>query len=183
MRVVAGEFGGRKIKRVPGENTRPTSDKVKEASFQRMGPFFNKGSCLDLFAGSGSLGIEALSRGMDSAVFIDTHPQAIRTIHDNIKTLQVEDRCTIKKRDALRALDACAKEGMAFDLILIDPPFHSDLYEKILRKIHSEGILQTNGVIYCEHDRQLAIDWDLLPYIIHHSSTYGTITTKLLKKQ
>src|SRR5690625_6269218 len=84
MRVIAGEFKGRKLKAVPGMNTRPTSDKVKEAVFHMMGPFFRGGTCLDLFAGSGSLGIDALSRGIDHVIFFDKLFKSNKCIYLNI---------------------------------------------------------------------------------------------------
>lgn len=180
MRVIAGDHGGRRIKDVPGATTRSTTDKVKEASFHRIGPFFNGGTCLDLFAGSGALGIEALSRGMDRTIFIDTHPKAIKVIHENTKALKLEEKCVIKRRDALRALHELGKEEQSFDLIVIDPPYHSTLYEDVLHKIYTYKLLADDGVIYCEHDKQLVISWDELPFKVNHTSTYGTITTTLL---
>jgi 16S rRNA (guanine966-N2)-methyltransferase len=152
MRVIAGEHKGRQIKAVPGKTTRPTSDKVKEAVFQVMGPFFEGGICLDLFAGSGSLGIEALSRGMDQAVFVDKQPGAIHTIHENLKTLQLEEVSEVFRTDAFRALHAAAKRRLRFDLILIDPPYKKAVYEKMLDEIAALDLAAPNAIIYCEHD-------------------------------
>lgn len=180
MRVIAGEHGGRRIKDVPGSTTRSTTDKVKEASFHRIGPFFDGGTCLDLFAGSGALGIEALSRGMDSAIFIETHSKAIKVIHENTKALKLEGQCVIKRRDALRALEEFKKDKQSFDLILIDPPYDSILYEEVLHKIFKNELLSDQGIIYCEHDKKLVLSWDELPFKVSHTSTYGTITTTLL---
>lgn len=84
MRIIAGEYGGRRLKAVPGMKTRPTTDKVKEAMFNMIGPYFNGGKSLDLFAGSGGLSIEAVSRGITTATLIDHQYQAIKTIRDNI---------------------------------------------------------------------------------------------------
>src|SRR5690625_6853652 len=108
MRVIAGQFKGRRLKTVPGKNTRPTSDKIKEAVFQMIGPFFQGGTCLDLFAGSGSLGIEAISRGMESVVFVDKLGKAIHTIDENIKDLKLEKRTKVTRMKALRALRVAA---------------------------------------------------------------------------
>lgn len=180
MRVVAGKYGGRRIKDVPGKSTRSTTDKVKEATFHRIGPYFDGGICLDLFAGSGALGIEAISRGMDHTYFIDSHPKAIKIIHENINALNIEQHSTVKRMDAKRALDQFKKSNQYFDLILIDPPYHSTMYENILHKIDTYGLLKDDGLIYCEHDKHLVIDWGNIPYNVHHSSTYGTITTTLL---
>src|SRR5699024_10881426 len=180
MRVVAGEYGGRRIKDVPGKSTRSTTDKVKEATFHRIGPFFDGGTCLDLFAGSGALGIEAISRGMDYTYFIDTHPKAIKVIHKNIQALHIEQYSTVKKMEAKRALDQFKKSNQSFDLILIDPPYHSTIYEDVLHKIDTYGLLKEDGLIYCEHDKQLALDCESTPYNVNNTSTYGTITTTLL---
>src|SRR5699024_11846585 len=89
MRVIAGTHRGRLLKAVPGDTTRPTTDKIKEAVFHMLGPFFQGGTCIDLFAGRGALGIEALSRGIDHAIFIDKSPKAIHTINRNLKVLQL----------------------------------------------------------------------------------------------
>lgn len=87
MRVIAGDYKGRPLKSVPTHKTRPTTDKVKEAVFHGIGPFFDGGRALDLFAGSGGLGIEAISRGVDSCVFVDQQHQAVKTVYENIELL------------------------------------------------------------------------------------------------
>lgn len=162
MRVIAGELKGRQLKAVPGKTTRPTSDKVKEAIFQVMGPFFEGGACLDLFAGSGSLGIEALSRGMNHAVFIDKHQAAIHTIYENLKSMKVEEKAEVFRADALRAIKKTAKRDLQFDLILLDPPYKKVNYELFLNEIVQLQLLKKNGIIYCEHDmsEQLPVDND-----------------------
>src|SRR5690625_5414363 len=141
MRVIAGDFKGRKLKAVPGTLTRPTSDKVKEAFFHRIGPFFSGGKCLDLFAGSGSLGIEAISRGMDYAVLVDKNNQAIHTMFANIRLLQIENQIKVLRMDAFKALQRMANEQLSFDLILIDPPYHLKKYVALLEKIHQLDLL------------------------------------------
>lgn len=151
MRVIAGELGGRKFKAVPGKVTRPTSDKIKEAAFQMMGPFFQGGKCLDLFAGSGSLGIEAISRGMNFTVFIDKQSQAVHTINENIKAMRIEDKTEVTRMDAFTALRIFAKNNGSFDLILIDPPYEEIDYNDLLNEIMERQLLNENGLIYCEH--------------------------------
>ncbi|MFC3040224.1 16S rRNA (guanine(966)-N(2))-methyltransferase RsmD [Virgibacillus xinjiangensis] len=152
MRVIAGEHKGRQLKAVTGKSTRPTTDKVKEAVYQIMGPFFQGGAVLDLFAGSGSLGIEALSRGMDSAVFVDKHPKAVQTIYANLKMLKLEEQAEVFRADAYRAIQAAAKRGLEFDLILLDPPFRKVDYEKLLHEIIRLRLIAPTGIVYCEHD-------------------------------
>lgn len=152
MRVIAGDFKGRQLKAVPGTATRPTTDKIKEAIFQRIGPFFDGGTVLDLYAGSGSLGIEALSRGMDEAIFVDIDRKAIHTIKDNLETVKAADRAEIFRADAHRALKACGKRGLTFDLILLDPPYRSGDFEKLFKEIFEYNLIRQDGIIYCEHD-------------------------------
>lgn len=151
MRVITGDFKGRRLEAVPGKKTRPTSDKIKEAVFQIMGPFFDGGTCLDLFAGSGSLGIEALSRGIDYTVFIDRQRAAIQTIERNIETLNISGQSEVSRMDAFRALRITAKNGGNFDLILIDPPYEQVDYLKLITEIMKLNLLAKNGFIYCEH--------------------------------
>lgn len=152
MRVIAGNLKGQSLKAVPGMATRPTTDKVKEAVFQIMGPFFEGGKVLDLFAGSGSLGIEALSRGMDTAVFVDKQAKAIHIIKENLKAVKMEGRSEVFRTDSHRAIKAVAKRGLAFDLILLDPPYKKLNYEELFNEISENKLLTQDGVIYCEHD-------------------------------
>jgi len=176
MRVIAGDLKGRKIKAVPGQSTRPTADKIKEALFQVMGPFFNGGSFLDLFAGSGSLGIESLSRGMDFGVFVDRHPKAVHTIKENISQLQLVEKTEVYRTDAFRALKACRNRGLQFDYIFLDPPYKQINYTKLLEHIANYHLLKENGFVYCEHHPtesiHAAADWQVVKQEAY-SSTIG----------
>lgn len=117
MRVVSGSAKGRPLKAVPGTGTRPTTDKVKEALFSMIGPYFDGGVALDLFAGSGGLGIEALSRGMDKAVFIDMESKSIDVIKENLRKTGLEGQAEVFRNDAGRALKVLAKRGALFDAV------------------------------------------------------------------
>lgn len=152
MRIIAGELKGRQLKAVPGKHTRPTTDKVKEAVFQVIGPYFQGGTMLDLFAGSGSLGIEAISRGMTHGIFVDKYPKAIHTIYENIKLVKIEHKTEVFRADAFRAIHAAAKRGLQFDLILLDPPYGKVSYGKLLNEIVKVQLIKQDGIIYCEHD-------------------------------
>ncbi|WP_010097887.1 16S rRNA (guanine(966)-N(2))-methyltransferase RsmD [Ornithinibacillus scapharcae] len=183
MRVVAGIHKGRQLKAVPGSNTRPTTDKVKEAVFQMLGPFFEGGIALDLFAGSGSLGVEALSRGIDSCVFVDKHPKAIQTIRENITTLKLEGQVEIFRADAFRALSAAAKRGLTFDLIFIDPPYGKINYLEILEIIVKEKLVNDDGIIYCEHDaKENLLDTVADLSVVKRVHYGGTIGITIYKK-
>ena len=122
MRVIAGEFKSRQLKTVPSSLTRPTTDKNKENLFNMIGPYFEGGVCLDLFAGSGGLGIEALSRGMDTLYSVDKQLKAFLTIKENCRLLKIEDRTHLYKMDAMKALEKFSQEHISFDLVLLDPP-------------------------------------------------------------
>lgn len=152
MRVIAGDLKGRRLYSVAGKQTRPTSDKVKEAVFQMIGPFFTGGDGLDLFAGSGALGIEAISRGLDHVVFIDKHFPAIKTIKRNLETLKILDRADVHKMDAYQAIRMFRQRQEQFQFIFIDPPYKQVHYETIIEQIIKNDILETHGIIYCEHD-------------------------------
>lgn len=176
MRVISGEFKGRQIQPVPNQLTRPTTDKVKEALFQIIGPFFNGGNCFDLFAGSGGLGIEALSRGMDQAVFVDKHPKAIKTIYSNIKMLQLESQTEVFRADAFRAIKAAAKRGLVFELVFLDPPYGKISYENLLEAIIENQLLTPEGMVVCEHqaEEELPLEFGVLERI--KTETYGNTT-------
>lgn len=183
MRVVAGIHKGRQLKAVPGKTTRPTTDKVKEAVFQVLGPLFKDGMFLDLFAGSGSLGIEALSRGMKNGIFVDKHPKAIHTIYENVRTLKLDDRVEVFRTEALRAINAASKRELQFDLILLDPPYKKVNYGTLLDEIDKLQLLKENGMIYCEHDISEELPGDSDRFSVIKQDHYGgTIGITIYKK-
>lgn len=150
MRIVAGEFRSRMIKAVEGDATRPTSDKIKEAIFSRIGPYFAGGRMLDLFGGSGNMGLEALSRGMDEVYFCDMNYKAIKTIKANAASLGVEKRCHIIKGDYQMMLQKMVQEHQTFDFIYIDPPYRKQQIHKILSFIADHELLNLDGDLVCE---------------------------------
>ncbi|WP_449353986.1 16S rRNA (guanine(966)-N(2))-methyltransferase RsmD [Virgibacillus natechei] len=183
MRVISGVYKGRPLKAVPGKSTRPTTDKVKEALFQVIGPYFQGGAVVDLFAGSGSLGIEAMSRGMDQAIFVDKHPKAIHTIKANVAALKLEGQTEVFKTDAFRALNAVAKRGLRFDLILFDPPYNTVHYETYLNEIAQLHLLKKDGFIYSEHDISENLPENHECFSLMKQSNYGgTIGITIYKK-
>src|SRR5699024_8593559 len=136
-RIIAGEFKSRIIKAVPGKRTRPTSDKIKEAIFHKLGPYFSGGFCLDLFAGSGSLGIEAISRRMDYTTFVEKNNEAAKVIQHNVQQLNIGEQSEILKMDAFKALSLLNRQHKQFDLLLLDPPYEIVSYEKLLKEIQT----------------------------------------------
>ena len=182
MRIIAGEFRGRQIKPVPGDNTRPTTDKVKESVFNMLGQFFDGGRVLDLFAGSGNLGVEALSRGMDHALFIDMSPAAIKVIKTNIATLGIESRCEIYRNDAMRALSVLAKKEAQFDLLFLDPPYGKIKITELLATIVNHELLADNGMVMCEFDAGQEVTYDDTRLQEVRREVYGTIEVLILEK-
>ncbi|MBA2174287.1 16S rRNA (guanine(966)-N(2))-methyltransferase RsmD [Halobacillus locisalis] len=174
MRVIAGDFKGRQLKSVPTHQTRPTTDKVKEAVFHVIGPFFEGGRALDLFAGSGGLGLEALSRGVESCVFVDQQHKAIQTIYENIKILGVEDRTEVFRTDAKRALKAAGKRGLTFDYIFLDPPYKKFSYEDLMEALLEHQLISDHGIVICEHDASEKIPEDVGRLQLQKTDIYGS---------
>ncbi|QOT11322.1 16S rRNA (guanine(966)-N(2))-methyltransferase RsmD [Paenibacillus sp. JNUCC32] len=152
MRVVSGSAKGRPLKSVPGTSTRPTTDKVKESIFSMIGPYFEGGIALDLFAGTGGLGIEALSRGMDRAVFVDVEPKSISTIKDNLKAARLEESAEVYRNDAARALKALEKRGYGFDLVFLDPPYRFKNGDELMLDMAERGLLQDSALVVLEYE-------------------------------
>src|SRR5690625_2700284 len=140
MRVVSGTARGRRLKAVPGQSTRPTSDKVKEAIYSRIGPYFPGGQALDLYAGTGALGIEALSRGMERAVFVEIDKKAMNVIRENLQTTQLLERAQLYRNDVDQAIQQIMSQQDSFDLILLDPPYHLTNMDKLLEKMQMNGL-------------------------------------------
>lgn len=157
MRVVSGDYKGIALKAVPGNSTRPTTDKVKESIFNIIGPYFTGGLGLDLFAGSGGLGIEALSRGIEKVIFVDRDGKAIATIKGNLQTCGLSDRAEVYRNDADRALKAIIKREIVFDYIFLDPPYKKQQLEHLLETIQNEKLLTQNGIIVCEYSKDVVL--------------------------
>lgn len=173
MRVIAGNCKGRPLKAVKGMTTRPTTDKVKESIFNMIGPFFQGGVALDLFAGSGSLGIEALSRGVEKAIFVDKDSNAIETIIHNVKQCDFFDQSEIYRNDANRALKAVMKRDLTFSLIFLDPPYKKQTLKDLIEKIDEANLLIDNGFIVTEHDSDIELPDKVGSYIRKKFETYG----------
>jgi 16S rRNA (guanine966-N2)-methyltransferase len=120
MRIIAGRFGGRRLAAPPGRGTRPTADRVREALFSILGPL-DGATALDLYAGSGALGIEALSRGAASAVFVERDPKALNVLRTNLEALGVD--ADVRRGDVLAALRDARRRGETYSLVLCDPPY------------------------------------------------------------
>jgi len=176
MRIIAGEFSSRRLQTLKGSATRPTLDKVREAVFSSLGGFFDGGICLDLYAGSGAVGLEALSRGMDQAILVDCSRDAAEIIRENVKALQVEDRTRIMVMKDFRALGVLAVEGVKLSLVYLDPPYERQQNEKVLAYLSEHGMMSAGAVAAVESDRR-----DVLPAEIGHLHLYKEASYGIMK--
>lgn len=147
MRVITGKARGIQLKTPDGMLTRPTADRVKEALFSIINFDLPDASVLDLFGGTGQLGIEALSRGARRAVFVDAREDACRLIRENLKRTNLEPEGQVVRSDYLDYLNRCAEQ---FSIILLDPPYAEEYLEKAIKRIMEIDILQTDGIIVAE---------------------------------
>ncbi|HET7522372.1 MAG TPA: 16S rRNA (guanine(966)-N(2))-methyltransferase RsmD [Bacillales bacterium] len=183
MRVIAGVCKGRQLKPVPGQSTRPTTDKVKEALFNMIGPFFEGGHGLDLYSGSGALGIEALSRGVDRMIFVDRDPKAIETVKANVDHCHFSEKSEIYRNDAHRALKAVQKRRLQLALIFLDPPYFRQKLEKDLHTIDRFSLLSPEGVVVAEHHESVRLAHSYGKLVLDRSETYGGKTAVSVFRQ
>ena len=167
MRIISGTSKGRKLVTPRSHSVRPTSDRVKESIFNILRGEIEGNRVLDLFAGTGNLGIEALSRGAEKAIFVEKRRQTIRLIQRNLAQFGLEDRSEILPMDANRAIGILEQRGESFDLILMDPPYEKGLIQKTLRKLNSHPIYCGDSILVIEHHRReplpLTVEgWDLI---------------------
>jgi 16S rRNA (guanine(966)-N(2))-methyltransferase RsmD len=182
LRVISGEAKGHKLKTVKGNTTRPTTDRVKESLFNIIAGFVGDAEVLDLFAGTGNLGIEALSRGANSAVFVDKSRECSNVILENLTHTRLLERSTIITSEVGLAISRLANEGKRFSLIFLDPPYNKNFVEKTLNYISKSDIILDNGLIVAEHDYI-----DSVPESIDHikllrSERYGDTVISFFRK-
>lgn len=182
MRVVAGEYRGRRLKALTGDNTRPTTDKVKESIFNMIGPYFDGEYVLDLYSGSGSLAIEAVSRGAAKAVCIEKNFSAFKVIQENIAVTKEEEKFTVKKMDADKALDYLSGEGWHFDVVLLDPPYAQQKIEEQLKKMQLSHLLSDHCVVVCETDKAVELPETIASLYRAKESVYGIVKISIYRK-
>ncbi|MDX2033298.1 MAG: 16S rRNA (guanine(966)-N(2))-methyltransferase RsmD [Blastocatellia bacterium] len=167
MRIIAGRYKGRRLKTLDGMQVRPTSDRLRETLFNILQSRIEGAAFLDLCAGSGAVGIEALSRGASHVSFIESVRKVADLIRENLRHCGIDEDAAVINRDALQALRRLSTEGRKFDIIYFDPPYESELYAPALRQIAKGGLLNEDGLVIVEHRRQmpLAPSYDQLrPY-------------------
>lgn len=183
MRVIAGKCKGRPLKAVPGISTRPTTDKVKESIFNIIGPYFDGGQALDLFGGSGGLGIEGLSRGLDHVIFVDRDRRAVDIIKHNIMLCKFEDQAEVFCNDANRALKAVTKRHLRFSVIFLDPPYKLKGIKDLIETIDQASLLIENGMIVLEHGIDIAFPDVIGSLHLKKKEVYGSTTAVSIFKQ
>ena len=156
MRIIAGRFGSRRIEAPKGMDTRPTLDQTRESMFNVLQGEAQGARVLDLFAGSGALGLEALSRGAVYSVFCDKSKEAVKVLRANIAALGVGEETRVLAEDCFTALDRLAREEERFDMIFLDPPYARDA-GPVMEKILSLDLLSANGLIVLERDAGTAL--------------------------
>lgn len=158
MRVIAGKFKSRRLRTLRGNALRPTSDRLRETLFDILGDAVQDSVFVDLFAGTGAIGIEAISRGAHRAIFIEHHAAAVKLIRENIKSLGIGAEAAIFPLDVMRGLEKLDSQRATIDFIFLDPPYaQTPEYKKILEFIGSAEILSTTGLVIAEHTKKLEL--------------------------
>lgn len=179
MRVITGSVRGRKLKELQGMETRPTTDRVKESIFNIIQFDIEGRRILDLFAGTGQLGIECLSRGAAFAAFVDIRKDAAALIRENLDTTGFMERAKVVQSDYMAFLTGC---GEKFDVVLLDPPYSTVLLEKALQNIAAIDILSENGIIVCESPLEQVLPDLAPPYGLAKDYKYGKIKITVYRR-
>jgi 16S rRNA (guanine(966)-N(2))-methyltransferase RsmD len=151
MRVIAGAFKGRRLVTPKGERTRPTADQVRLALMDALMPWLPDARVLDLFAGAGGVGLEALSRGAAHATFIEKDARAVAALRQNLETLGVRDRTRVLRADVNRELTHLHAEGARFRIVFLDPPYEADLVAPTLGQLGGGGLTDAGAVVVAQH--------------------------------
>jgi 16S rRNA (guanine966-N2)-methyltransferase len=151
MRVIGGVYRGRRLRTIGGRTVRPTSDRLRETLFNILAPKISGSSFLDICAGSGAVGLEALSRGAASVTFIDRSRTACAVIDANLNALGIKRNVTTLNRDAVSALKRLEQEPARFDVLFFDPPYASEIYGQVMKQLSMGELLSPDAVVIIEH--------------------------------
>ena len=179
MRVISGTARGLRLESLDGLDTRPTLDNVKEAIFSMLFDRVYEAQVLDLFSGSGALGIEALSRGAEFCVFSDFSDKAVSVIRKNVEKARLSDKASVIRSDFKMCLSSLSEQGKAFDIIFLDPPYSGGFLDEALRLIKEKNLLKPEGVIVAEYDN--GTDVDIHDYSQLKSKRYGRVCIDILE--
>ncbi len=177
LRIIGGQWRSRRLPILALEGLRPTPDRVRETLFNWLQFPVREARCLDLFAGSGALGLEALSRGAAEVVLVEKHPKAASTLQNNVSTLKA-NQAQVLNQDALAYL---SQVSQPFDIIFLDPPFHHDWLPKVLDIIIQKSLIKANGYVYIEHEAELNIDLSQWHLTVHRELKTGQVRCVLVR--
>ena len=180
LRIITGEFKGKKLYSVRGKSIRPTADRTRESMFNILSHQVPGAMVLDLFAGTGALGIEALSRGAESAVFVDNSRESLSVIRRNVESCALDDRANIIKWNIEKNLNCLKAVKTGFDLVFIDPPYHRNLLKPTLFNLDQSNALKNGSCIVVEHASLEPIPTDLLTFELTDQRRYGKTLVSFL---
>lgn len=172
MRVVAGEYGGRTLKTLNGRTTRPTTDKVRGAIFNMIGPYFEGGRVLDLYAGTGALAIEAISRGCEAAVLVERDSSAQQVILENIQMTKAKEKFQLLKMSAEQAVSQLTGN---FDLVFLDPPYAQEKMSVDISALQARDLLSVGASVICETDKSVPLAEQMAGLTKKKEKIYGII--------
>ena len=180
LRIIGGELKGRKLVTVPGMRTRPTADRVRESIFNILDDRVRNATILDLFAGTGAMGIEALSRGAESVVFADDKPAALDTLKKNIKSCSLENRTRTIKWNILKNLNILRTQESVFNLVFIDPPYDKTMVQPTLSNLVRSQCLANGATVVIEHSTMEPIPENPPGFNISDQRRYGKTLVSFL---
>ncbi|MDP8299361.1 MAG: 16S rRNA (guanine(966)-N(2))-methyltransferase RsmD [Candidatus Tantalella remota] len=182
MRIIGGDLRGRKITQPALDTVRPTKDRIRESVFSIISAETPDSVVLDLFSGSGAYGLEALSRGASSSVFVDKDPECCRIITENIKSLGLKGISTVMTGDAENIIESLAASGNKFDLIFSDPSYNTNMSKNILIKINQYDILNPSGTLVVEHSSAESIPAEEGNVFLYKQKTYKDIGISVYRR-
>ena len=179
MRIIAGKFKGRKLQEFNISTTRPTLDRIKEPLFSILMPYMDNAKVLDLFSGTGNLGIEAISRGASFAWLNDINKNALKVISANVRLTGSGNCVKITGKEYEKCLKQIRENNTSFDIIFLDPPYECDFEIKVLNKIVEYNILNKDGIIVLESDKRKDIDENVPGLKLKDKRTYGRVIIRM----
>lgn len=179
MRIISGKYKGKKVDGYTIDGTRPTMDRVKESMVAMIQDYLPGSICLDLFTGSGSIGLEFLSNRAKKCYFVDNNSRVIETLNKNVKNLKIEEEYELLKGDFQNILEKFKFNGVSFDIIFLDPPYKMNYITPSIKLIDQYNLLNDDGIIVCEYEDELI---DNMNYKIIKEKKYGSKIIIILKK-
>ena len=154
LRIIGGDWGGRRLRFPDAPNLRPTPDRVRETVFNWLAPIIQGAKCLDLFAGSGALGLEALSRGAAFTTFVDSHKKVTQALKGHLDSLNANEKAKVVSMDGVKFLKG---ESIKYDLVFLDPPYHLDFMRKVVPLLEENGWLTESAMLYLEIEKRQSL--------------------------